>query len=77
MASYIFRHQTLDTAFAHSLKPFLKLLMDLVLTHQINSEMISSSSTTIYTLICCYKDEYQMLVQNLIQSQTDPMIAER
>ncbi|XP_050303782.1 exportin-4-like [Anthonomus grandis grandis] len=77
MASYIFRHQALETPFAAALKPFLKILMDLVLSHQINSDMISSSSTTIYTLICCYQQEYEGLVQSLIQNQSDPLIAER
>ncbi|KAL1506178.1 hypothetical protein ABEB36_005586 [Hypothenemus hampei] len=77
MASYLFRHQTLQSPFALALKPFLKLLMDLVLRHQINSDMISSSSTTIYTLICCYQEEYQALVQNLIQNQSDSLVAER
>ncbi|ENN71590.1 hypothetical protein YQE_11690, partial [Dendroctonus ponderosae] len=77
MACYLFRHSNFDTPFAVALKPFLKLLMDLVLSHQINSDLISCSSTTIYSLICCYQDEYQALVQSLIQSQTDPMTAER
>ncbi|CAG9772928.1 unnamed protein product [Ceutorhynchus assimilis] len=77
MASYLFRHQTFDTPFALALKPFLKLLMDLVLSYQISMDMFSSASTTIYTLICCYQEEYQMLVQTLIQSQPDSLTAER
>ncbi|KAF7282013.1 hypothetical protein GWI33_003674 [Rhynchophorus ferrugineus] len=77
MASYIFRHQSLDTTFALTLKPFLRLLIDLTLSHQINSDMISGASTTIFTLICCFQEEYQNLVQELIRIQGDPMTAER
>ncbi|XP_060526804.1 exportin-4-like [Cylas formicarius] len=77
MACYLFRYKTLDTRFGHALKPFLKLLMDLTLSYQINSDMITAASTTIYCLICCYQDEYQLLVQSLIQMQADPLTAER
>ncbi|KAJ8962026.1 hypothetical protein NQ314_005808 [Rhamnusium bicolor] len=77
MATYTFRHNLLNTPFSQGLKPFLKLLMDLTLSHQINSDLMSSASTCIYALVCCYQDEYQMLVQSLIQVQSDPMTAER
>lgn len=77
MASYIFRHKLLDSPFAELLRPFLKLLMDLTLSHQINSDSISSASTCIYTLICCFQEDYQALVRALIQMQSDPLTAER
>lgn len=57
--------------------PFLKLLMDLTLSHQINTDVMSTASTAIFALMCCYQEQYQQLVNTLIQTQTDPMIAER
>ncbi|KAJ8920418.1 hypothetical protein NQ315_005284 [Exocentrus adspersus] len=77
MATYIFRHKLLNTPFAEGLRPFLKLIMDLTLSHQINSDTMSSASTCIYSLMCCFQEDYQMLAQSLIDMQSDPMIAER
>nr|XP_023018498.1 exportin-4-like [Leptinotarsa decemlineata] len=77
MATYIFKHNMLNTPFYQALRPFLKLLMDLTLTHQINSDSMIYASTALYVLICCYQEDYKLLVQSLIQMQTDPMIGER
>lgn len=77
MATYIHRHSMQNTNIYNYLLPFLKLLMDLTLSHQINSELVNTTSPCIYSLICCYSDQYQLLVQNLIQSQSDRVIAER
>lgn len=77
MAAYAFRHSMQNTRFCQALLPFLPLLLDMTLSHQINSDMMSTASTCIYCLICCYNEQYQLYVQNLITSQTDPLIAER
>lgn len=77
MATYIFRHKLLNSPIAEGLRPFLKILMDLTLSHQINSDSISTASTCIYSLMCCYQEDYQILVQSLIHMQSDPIIAER
>lgn len=31
----------------------------------------------LYYLICCYQDEYQQVVQNILSTQTDQEIAQR
>lgn len=77
MAQYIYRHNLINTHFGEMLRPFLELVMDLTLTHQINSDLMSIAGTCLYTLICCYQDNYKQLVERLIQLQTDPLIAER
>lgn len=77
MATYVYRHSLQNTHFYQALLPFLPHLLDMTLSHQINSDMISTASTCIYCLICCYNEQYQMYVQNLIHTQTDPLIAER
>ncbi|XP_067013326.2 exportin-4 isoform X2 [Anabrus simplex] len=59
------------------LRPFLKLLMNLILTHQINSDVLPNTSTALYVLICCYQDEYQQLVQQLLNAQQDPIVGQR
>lgn len=77
MATYVFRHSAQNTHFYRLLMPFLRLLLDMMLTHQINSDMISTASTCIFCLICCYQEQYNMYVQGLLSSQSDPLIAER
>nr|XP_046471552.1 exportin-4-like isoform X1 [Neodiprion pinetum] len=57
--------------------PFMNLLMNLILSRQINSDLISSTSIPLYYLICCYQEQYQQLVQSFLAAQTDPRIAER
>lgn len=59
------------------LMPMLKTLLDLILSHQINSDMYSTASTSLFALICCYSEQYKMYVENLIQSQSDPVTANR
>nr|CAI5835178.1 unnamed protein product [Callosobruchus analis] len=66
MASYIFRRKLINTPIYVGLRPFLKILIDLTLSHQINSDLMGAASTSIYALMCCYQE-----------MQTDPMTRER
>lgn len=77
MATYIYRHSMQNTGFYQALMPFLNILWDMILSHQINSDMMSTASTCVYSLICCYPAQYDMYVQRLVQTQSDPMVAER
>ncbi|XP_017771460.1 PREDICTED: exportin-4-like isoform X2 [Nicrophorus vespilloides] len=77
LATHIFKHSMKQSAAYQALMPFLKLIMDLTLSQQICTDMVATASLCIYTLICCYSEQYQMLVQNMIQMQTDPAVAER
>ena len=63
------RNQIRDTPIYEQMRSFLKLFLDLILSHQINSDLIPNSSATLYVLICLYQDTYQQLVQILVQSQ--------
>lgn len=51
--------------------------MDLILLHQINFDFISNISIPLYYLICCYQEEYQQLVQNILSIQSDQQIVQR
>ncbi|KAK5650842.1 hypothetical protein RI129_001871 [Pyrocoelia pectoralis] len=77
LATHIYRNSLQNSKVYQALMPFLKLLMNLTLSHEINSDMITCASVCIYTLICCYSDQYQTLVEGLINSQTDPLVADR
>ncbi|KAL3280017.1 hypothetical protein HHI36_017525 [Cryptolaemus montrouzieri] len=76
LGSYIFKHMTYSAMY-ETLKPFLKILLDLTLSHQISSDLVSSASASIFALICCYQEEYKMIVQSFVQAQQDPLTADR
>ncbi|XP_076634880.1 exportin-4 [Colletes latitarsis] len=57
--------------------PFLNLLMILCLSRQIDRDFISKVSTPFYILICCYQEEYQQLVQNILSAQSDQQIVQK
>lgn len=51
--------------------------MNLILSHQINADVVSNTCIPLYNLICCYQEQYQQIVQNLLAAQSDPQIAQR
>ncbi|KAK9498372.1 hypothetical protein O3M35_003018 [Rhynocoris fuscipes] len=59
------------------LAPFVKILMDMILCRQVNSDVLASTGVAMFVLICCYQEEYQICVQDWINSQTNPEIAQR
>lgn len=77
LATHIQQNESQTSRIYQIVMPMLNILMDLILSHQINSDMYNAASTTLFALICCYQEQYQTYVQNLIQSQSDPSIAER
>uniref|UniRef100_A0A7G3ART2 Exportin-4 n=1 Tax=Lutzomyia longipalpis TaxID=7200 RepID=A0A7G3ART2_LUTLO len=60
-----------------ALMPFLKHLLDLILTQQIDSVNKTDCSKALFALICCYKEKFVELVQQILQSQTNPAYAEK
>ena len=52
---YVFKHKSPDSEIRLALKPFLKLMLDLVLSQQISSDLVQCASAPIYILICCYQ----------------------
>ncbi|XP_011873971.1 PREDICTED: exportin-4-like isoform X2 [Vollenhovia emeryi] len=57
--------------------PFLNLLISLILSHQMDSDLISNAGMPLYHLISCYQEQYQQLVHNIVSTQTDPRVAQR
>lgn len=51
--------------------------MTLLLTNQVNSDSLSSISNALYSLICCYQEQYQQLVLKYLSTQTDPQTGQR
>lgn len=43
-----------NTPMFEAMRPFLKLMMDQILSQKINSDLVSNASSSLYVLICCY-----------------------
>eukprot|EP00094_Tigriopus_californicus_P000138 TCALIF_00134-PA protein Name:"Similar to xpo4 Exportin-4 (Xenopus laevis)" AED:0.05 eAED:0.05 QI:354/0.88/0.9/1/1/1/10/107/1127 len=71
LCCYLLRSKKQDSSIFEALRPFLKLYMDLILSQNINSDLIPHSSSTLYVLICCYQNTYHELVHFLINAQED------
>ncbi|XP_053997793.1 exportin-4-like [Hylaeus anthracinus] len=56
--------------------PFLNLLMTVSLSHQIEPDFIFIAGMAFYNLLCCYQEEYQQLVQNILSAQSDQKIVQ-
>ncbi|XP_026810149.1 exportin-4-like [Rhopalosiphum maidis] len=77
-ASFLYRHENCAMHEAYNLlKPFLKFLMKLILSCQINSDALSSTGHALYTLICCYPEEFQQISMQLINDQADASVIDR
>ncbi|XP_011701811.1 PREDICTED: exportin-4-like isoform X1 [Wasmannia auropunctata] len=59
------------------MSPFLNLLISLILSNQMDSDLITNANLPLYYLICCYQEQYQQLIQNIVSTQTDPQVAQR
>ncbi|XP_018907814.2 exportin-4 isoform X3 [Bemisia tabaci] len=60
-----------------SFKPFLKLIMDLILSHQVNSDILPNIGGALSILICCFQSDFMILVSQLISAQPDAVIADK
>jgi hypothetical protein len=77
LGCYMVRQNKVDTPVYEPMRPFLKLILDLILSQQINSDLIPHSSATLYVLICLFQDTYSQLVDILLQGQADPSNRQR
>ncbi|KAK6640921.1 hypothetical protein RUM44_012619 [Polyplax serrata] len=58
-------------------KPFLKLLMNMALSYRLSADCLPGTSGAVYTLMCCYQDEYKAFVESVIAAQPDPVLKEK
>ncbi|XP_011307073.1 exportin-4-like [Fopius arisanus] len=77
MAKHIYTEVDIGQPRNQLMAPFMNLLMNLILSNQIDSDLVSTTSIPLYFLICCYQEQYHALVQNFLAAQRDPEIAQR
>ncbi|XP_050536237.1 exportin-4-like isoform X2 [Daktulosphaira vitifoliae] len=77
-ASYLYGKENSTSYEAYGLlKPFLKILMELIVSCQISSDTLSNTGHVLYILICCYPEEFQEISMQLINNHNNVLISER
>lgn len=60
-----------------ALMPFLRMTLEMIINQEVGTDNKSECSGALFTLICCYRDHYMAIVQNLLQALPNPENAER
>lgn len=60
-----------------ALMPFLRMVLEMIIMQEVGSDNKNECSTALFTMICCYRDQYTQIVQSLLQSLPHPENAER
>ena len=55
VAIYVFKNCPPESPLRQALRPFLKLVLDLILSQQVNSDVLQTASGSLYILICCFQ----------------------
>ncbi|XP_008554970.1 exportin-4 [Microplitis demolitor] len=77
IAKYIYGESEKGHPKNQIIAPFMNIIMNLILSCQINFDLVHHASTPMYYLICCYQDQYKKLVENFIASQSNREVAQR
>ncbi|XP_037079811.1 exportin-4-like [Pollicipes pollicipes] len=67
----VLNHLPAEHRVRQALRPFVKHLLDLILSNGVNSEVLQGSSGAVFALICCFQEEYRELAMALIRTQGD------
>lgn len=77
LASHLYGSHSQASVAGVTVKKFLEFILKMILTRQVNSDALTNAGSALYALICCYQDEYQVVVQKALNSQTDEGSADR
>lgn len=56
------------------MKSFLKIVLEMIISQQVSSDVLNKASGTFYALVCAYQADYQQLVEMLLMRQV-PSVA--
>lgn len=61
----------------NAVMPFVKIILEMVLTQDVDSDNKAECAKALFALICCYKEYYCQCVQHILQTVTNVEHAER
>ncbi|KAK0086967.1 hypothetical protein PV325_002058 [Microctonus aethiopoides] len=77
IADYIAEHISKDQPNYQMMAPFMNLLMNLIISRQIDCNIVSNVDKTLYNLIYCYHEQFPKLVKDFLAAQPNSAIAEK
>lgn len=49
----------------------------MALSYRLSADCLPATSGAVYTLLCCYQDEYNAFVEAVLAAQPDPVLKEK
>lgn len=77
MATTVYYDRNPNSYMFSALLPFLRVILEMILTQEVGTDNKNECSTALFTLICCYKDHFLQIVQTILQSLPDSENIER
>lgn len=77
MATTVYYDRNQNSYMYNALMPFLRMVLEMIIMQEVGSDNKNECSTALFTLICCYKDQYVQIVQSILQALPNPENAEK
>ncbi|KAL3883791.1 hypothetical protein ACJMK2_030022 [Sinanodonta woodiana] len=77
LATFVFQSNLVGSQIHNILQHFLKLVFKMLLLETFNMELLGTASAALFALICCHLEQYRSLVNQLLDSHTDPLYKQR
>lgn len=65
----VYFNQDEKASISMALKPFLKLVLDMIFSQQVDSQNKNECYSALFVLICCYPNDFKELMKQFIQAQ--------
>ncbi|XP_064473290.1 exportin-4-like [Ornithodoros turicata] len=74
---HVYKAKLFGSQAHHALEPFLKMVLEMVLLQPLDAELTQTAGNALFTLICCFHEQFQELGRVLVASQADAATGER
>lgn len=68
--NHISKARLRDSLYYEGVKPFLRVVFEMFLIQDFPRTCLTAGSSALFSLICCYQDQFQEVVQELLHKQT-------
>lgn len=66
LASTIYFDRNRNSFMSNALLPFLKMILEMIIAHEVDSDNKNECSAALFNLLCCYKEHYVQIVQAIL-----------
>lgn len=77
LGTYVHKSQLFGSQAHCALEPFLKVVLEMVLLQPLDVELTQTAGNALFTLVCCFQEQFKELSRALVAGQADPATGER